>query len=399
MTKPRVLVVTTYYHPVIGGVESHARQLVQYLRASGYQVEVVTKRIGASDGEGIVDEVPVHRIGPAGERSARGKWTLVPALFATLMRSAARFDVFVCIDYRGIGLAAIAAGTWRKRPVIAQGEVAGVLAGADGGSASGLAPETALARALKAPVRAVYRRADRIVCIGRDLEREALRAGVARERVEYLPHGVDLDRFRPAVAGERDEIRRALGWPVDRPVVLFVGRLSVEKGVMDLLAAWRMARPAAALLVLVGPDMTGHPWDAGASGRAFVAAHQLGESVCFQGHASDPSRFYRAADVFTQPSHFEALGNTALEAMASGLPVIASRVGGLVDFCVDGENALLHPPHDAAALAQAMTTMLGDAALRERLGAAGRRTTADRFEAGALLARYADLIDTVAGRR
>src|SRR5262249_43794722 len=156
-------------------------------------------------------------------------------------------------DYRGIGLAAIAAGRLRGRPVIVQGEVAGVLVGADESASSGLPPESLATRTLKAPVRAIYRRADQIVCIGRDLEREALRAGVPRERVHSLPHGVDLDRFRPAAPGERDQIRQRIGWPIDRPIVLFVGRLSIEKGVMDLLNAWRTAQTGNAVLSLVGP--------------------------------------------------------------------------------------------------------------------------------------------------
>ena len=396
---PRVLVLTTYYHPVIGGVESHARQLVQYLHANGYGVEVVTKRVGREPQPGALDGVPVHRIGPAGERRASGKWMMLPALFAKLLQLAPRFDVLVCIDYRGIGVASVAAGQLFRKPVIAQGEVAGVLAGADQESVSGLAPESPVTRLLKAPVRAVYRLADRVVCIGRDLEREALRAGVPRERVEYLPHGVDLARFHPPAPGERDRIRADAGWPAQRTIVLFVGRLSVEKGVMDLLEAWRIAARPDALLVLVGPDMTGHPWDAGAAGRAFVAARGLADSVRFEGHAADPSRFYRAADLFVQPSHFEALGNTAIEAMASGLPVIASGVGGLKDFCVDGENALVHPPHDPGSLARALTRLLDDSDLRARLGAAGLRTVTERFELNALLGRYARLIDAVAARR
>jgi glycosyltransferase involved in cell wall biosynthesis len=370
---------------------------VRYLHERGYPVEVATKRIARSDGEDVVDDVPVHRIGPAGERTASGKWRLLPALGVWLLRQADRFDVFVCIDYRGTGLVAIAAGAVTHRPVIAQGEVAGVLASGETGSTSGLAPEPMLVRTLKAPVRAIYRRADRLVCIGRDLEREALRAGMPRDRVDYLPHGVDLARFHPPAPGERDRIRAELGWPTDRAIVLFVGRLSVEKGVMDLLEAWRLAQPTPALLALVGPDMTGHPWDAGGPGRRFVAANGLENRVRFEGHSADPSRFYRAADVFVQPSHFEALGNTALEAMASGLPVIASNVGGLADFCVDGVNALLCPPRDPAAIAGALGRMLAGPALRARLGEEGRRTASRDFEAGALLDRYARLIDTVAG--
>jgi glycosyltransferase involved in cell wall biosynthesis len=398
--KPRVLVLTTYYHPVLGGVETHARQLVSHLHRAGFGVEVITKKVpGADRAETSIDEVPVHRVGPSGERSAGGKWMAIPAFFTRTRAMAARFDVITCIDYRGIGISAVAAGRLSGLPVIVQGETAGVLAGADAQSMSGLPAESWPARLMKAPVRAVYRRADHIVCIGRDLEREALRSGVPRERVHYLPHGVDLERFHPSVPDDRLRLRSVLGWPADRRVVLFVGRLSEEKGVMDLLEAWRTANREDALLVLVGPDMVGHRWDAGGPGRAYVAEHGLGDRVRFEGAASDPAPFYRAADVFVQPSHFEALGNTALEAMASGLPVVTSGVGGLGDFCVDGENALLYRPGSSSSLAAALGRMLDDDGLRARLGAKGLQTVTERFELGGLLDRYARLIESTVEER
>jgi len=394
---PRVLVLTTYYHPVVGGVETHARQLVRHLHARNVAVQVVTKRIGREPRISQVDGVTVHRVGPSGERSAAGKWLAIPAFLSTLVSLAAEYDVIVCIDYRGAGVAAILAGRILNKLVIAQGETAGVLAGADEQASSGLAPESGIARMLRAPARAVYRRADQIVCIGRDLEREALRAGIPRDRVHYLPHGVDLQRFRPAASqDERDRIRAEIGWPTDRPVVLSVGRLSREKGIMDLLDAWRQADTGNALLALVGPDMTGHPWDAGGPGRAFVERHGLGKRVRFMGATDDPAPFYRAADVFVQPSHFEALGNTAIEAMASGMAVVTSGVGGLADFCVDDVNALLHVPKSAESIAAVLTRALGDTSLRTRLGIAARRTAEDQFELTALLDRYVDLITAAA---
>ena len=393
--KPRVLIVSTYYHPVIGGVESHARQLARFLHHRGFSVEVVTKRTTrdhpACD---TIDDVPVNRIAPVGPRRASGKWLVVPNLWLTLRRLRSRFDTIVCVDFRGIGVAALAVGL----PVIAQAEVAGVLAGTEDPSTSGLARETAPTTWLKAPLRALYRRADAIVCIGRDLEREALRAGVGRDRVTYLPHGVDVTQFRPSQACERERLRTELGWPLSRPVVLFLGRLSREKGVMDLLEAWRMANRGDAMLAVVGPDMQGHPWDAGAPGRAFVTANGLTDSVRFEGAAADPAPFYRAADIFVQPSHFEALGNTAIEAMASGLAVVSSGVGGLGDFCDHDVNALLHVPHSPRSIADAIERLIGDAALRARLGSAARATVEERFEVNALLDRYAALIESVSQR-
>jgi glycosyltransferase involved in cell wall biosynthesis len=394
-----VVVASTYYHPVLGGVETHARQLAVHLHGRGFGVEVLTKRVHVDDPrEELIDEVVVHRVGPAGERNARGKWAALPAFFERLLSLQRRFDAIACIDYRGIGIAAIAAGRLLKRPVIVQGETAGVLASPEPGGRSGLAPESAAAAILKAPARAIYRRADHILCIGRDLEAEALRAGVAHDRVHYQPPGVDLSRFRPPEAGEVERLRRALGWPLDRRVVLFVGRLSVEKGAMDLVEAWHLANRPDAILALVGPDMTGHAWDVGGPARAYVEGHGLGERVRFEGAAADTAIYYRAADLYVHPSHFEAFGSSAIEAMASGLPIVSSGVGGLGDFLVDGENALLHQPKTPASVAAAIARMLDDDALRTRTAAAALRT-ARQFEMGALLDRVAAIIETAVGPR
>jgi len=397
--KPRVLVVTTYYHPVLGGVETHARQIARHLHTGGFGVEVLTKRVGAGDPAiSEVDGVVVRRVGPAGERSPSGKWLAIPAMVAAIGAARSRADVIVCVDYRGIGVAAIAAGGLFKKPVIVQGETAGVMAGAGPDSTSGVAPESLVTRILKAPARALYRRADHVVCIGRDLEREALEAGMPRSRVHYIPPGVDLQQFRPAAPGERDQLRTAFGWPLDKTIVLFVGRLSVEKGAMDLIEAWRAADRRDALLMLVGPDMTGHSWDVGAVGRAYVRQHDLSERVRFAGPAADTAPFYRAADVFVQPSHFEAFGSSAVEAMASGLPIVSSGVGGLRDFLVAGENAVLHEAKSPPSLASALGRILDDRPLRDRLSAAAL-ATAQRFEITALLDRFAQLVESAAGPR
>lgn len=400
MIRPRVLVLTTYYHPVLGGAETHARRLVSHLHRAGFDVQVVTKRVSREHpAEATVDDVPVHRVGPIGERRGSGKWVALPRFFVKTLQLKPTFDVIVCIDFRGTGIAAIAAGRILHRAVILQAETGGVLAGANHGSSSGLPPESGIVRALKSAPRAIYRQADHIVCIGHDIEREALDTGVPRERVHYLPHGVDLGRFHPAAHGERDLLRTRLGWPTDRLIVLFVGRLSIEKGALDLVEAWRLADRRDALLVLVGPDMPAHPWDAGPKARAHVARHQLEARVRFDGPAMDTAPLFRAADVFVQPSHFEAFGLSAIEAMASGVPVVASNVGGLRDFLVDNKNALLHEPRSPASIAAALTRALSDSSLRARLAEAALKTVTAEFDERVLMNRYAELIERAAGTR
>jgi len=397
---PRVLVMTTYYHPIIGGVETHARQLVQHLRRRGFGVQVVTKRIHANDpAVSTLDDVTVHRVGPAGDRQARGKWTAILSFLSRSLALKDGFDAIVCVDYRGIGIAAVGAGWRLGRPVVLQAATAGVLTSADRDDVSGVPAETALVRMAKAPARVLYRRGDEYVCIGRDIERETLNAGIARERVHYLPHGVNLRRFRPGTDQERATIRQAEGWPLDRPIVLFVGRLSTEKGVLDLLDAWRLLDAREPWLVLVGPDMPAHPWNAGEQARAFITAHQMNDRIKLYGPSADTAPLYRAADLFVQPSHFESFGISVIEAMASGVPVVAADVGGMRDFLADDRNALLHRPRSAESLAEALRRAFGDPALRSRLAEEGLRTVRQQFDDEVLFDRYAALIESAVATR
>jgi hypothetical protein len=179
---PRVLVLTPYFHPVIGGVESNAERFARFLHASGVPTRVLTKRLFRDLPDH--DErhgVPVERIGPRGERSALGKWLMSPAVFAWLVRHAATYDVVCAVDYRGVGIAAIAARAITGRKVLVQGQTTGVLSGQVGGRDA--AGEPLVTRALKWPLRRIYGTADAVACISRVLRDEALAFGIPRERV------------------------------------------------------------------------------------------------------------------------------------------------------------------------------------------------------------------------
>jgi 2-deoxystreptamine N-acetyl-D-glucosaminyltransferase/2-deoxystreptamine glucosyltransferase len=140
--------------------------------------------------------------------------------------------------------------------------------------------------------------------------------------------------------------------------VLFVGRLSPEKGILELLQA------AAGMRLVVAGDGPLRERVPGALG--FVPHHELGP-------------LYERAAVVAVPSHREGFGVACAEAMAHGRPVVASAVGGLLDLVVDGETGLLVPPGDVAALRAALESLLGDEALRRRLGEAARERVRTHF--------------------
>jgi glycosyltransferase involved in cell wall biosynthesis len=316
------------------------------------------------------------------------------------VRKAGSYDVVCCIDYRGVALGVLAARAWTGRPVLVQAQTTGVLSAdnIDGIlSRWGLSSQGTGARVLKRPARALYRRADAFACISREIEREALACGVPRERVHYLPNAIDMTEFQPASADERAALKLRFGVPPGTLACLFLGRLSREKGLMDLLEAWRLLRPANAVLLIAGPDMDDHPWNVGPAARAFVAEHGLQATTSFLGSISDVRPVLQAADLVVQPSHFEALGLSAIEALACGAPVVACAVGGLLDFVVDGENGRLCPPQDPQALAAAIDGLLQDGGLRLGLARRARASVATGYDERVVFARFAAVLNQLAG--
>ena len=396
MRRPRVLVLTTYYAPVLGGVETHARSMARWLRAHGHDPLVLTTRAGAlATPAAAVEGVPVHRVPPGGVRRQAVKWLAVPFVFSALVRLRRRYDAVYCPDPRGVGLAAVAARRLLGTRLVFQAATPGALSCANWTGALGrlgVDPAGRLGRAVRRIGQRTYGAADAHVCISREIEGEAREAGIPEGRRCRLPHGVDVEEFRPAGAERSRRIRDELGLPHDRVVVLYLGRLSREKGVLDLVEAWRRVDDASALLVLAGPDMRGHHLDAGSEVRARIARHRLADRVRLLGGTGTPARVMQAADVFVSPSHYEGFGITLAEAMACALALVASPVGGVAEYLAAERNALLCPPGRPDLLAAALQRLVRDPPLRRALGRAARATAERHFDGDLVAARIAGLL-------
>src|SRR5215470_19844106 len=226
--------------------------------------------------------------------------------------------------------------------------------------------------------RRIVAAADRLVAANA-IERNELVSeyGADPARVAVIPCGVDTDVFTP---GDAMAARAALGLPPG-PLLLYVGRIAPIKGLETLLDAVGCLRGAGTpvRLAVVGGE-TDEPTDGHeADVRRRAAALGLGDAVTFVG-AQPQQRlrdWYVAADVTVLPSYYESFGMVALEAMACGSPVVASRVGGLTTTVKDGITGYLVPEGDAGALGERLELLLHDPETRARLGREATRWAAD----------------------
>ena len=391
----RVLFLTESFHPVLGGGEGHVLDLSRRLAASGMPATVVTRRGERSwPARETLDGVRVVRVPPAGP-ARPGKYAMVPAALLALRREAAAHDVVVVRNTRVLGVPGLVAARMARKAVVLQPEVNGEMTGEVYTWGTGLdrpLPRRAIGAAVAARNR-VLRDADAFVAMSRLIHDEIVAAGVSPERVRHIPHGVDMDRFRPATPEEKAELRRRLGLPADALIVTFTGRLLRGKGLETLVAAFALQKPPAHL-VIVGSG-TGQALSVEDEIRERVARGDLAGRVTMTGRVESVEDCLRASDVFAFPSVFEGLGLSLIEAQACGLACVASRTGGIVDVIEDGRNGLLVTPGQANDLAAALRSLLSENGRRLALGAAARENVR-AFDVEASVDRYRALFHELA---
>ena len=335
----RVAVLTTSYPRSPGdAVGRFVADSVEHVRQRGIDVEVVGpeqfRHYGIAYGHGVLGNL------------RRRPWLalFLPALLASFIRAAKRTDADL-IHAHWLPAGWVAARTGRPYVVQVWGT------------------DVELARRAPALARRVLGGARLVIAASNELADSA--RGLGAREVRIIPSGVEL----PAKVGEE----------ADPPELLYAGRLSAEKGVLEL------AEAAAGLPLVIAGDGPLRKRVPGALG--FVPHEEL-------------QQLYARAAVVVCPSRREGFGVACLEAMAHGRPVVATRVGGLRDLVVDGETGLVVPPRDVRALRAALERLLADRGLRHRLGAAGRRRAAERFSwasaTDATLAAYAEAAGTMA---
>ncbi len=223
-------------------------------------------------------------------------------------------------------------------------------------------------------------KSDGITAVSDFLRRETVRDfDVASERIAVIPNFINTSIFSP----DKEPCHRAALAPNGEKIVMHVSNFRGVKRIPDLIEIFRRIRaevPARLVLVGDGPERS----KAGAQ----VAELGLAEDVLFLGKHASVEELLSCADLFLLPSAQESFGLAALEAMASGAPVVASNAGGLPEVIADGEAGYLFPIGDVNAMAKAAVAILTDSDLHARMSAAARRLSVERFSADRVIPQY-----------
>ncbi|HYI99117.1 MAG TPA: glycosyltransferase [Thermoleophilaceae bacterium] len=375
----RLALVSEHASPLatLGGVDAggqnvHVAELARGLGRRGHEVVVHTRRDSAELPAYVrfAPGVTVHHV-DAGPPCAVPKDELLPYMgeFADCLTDewAARRPAIVHAHFWMSGMASLEAAGRLGVPVVQTFHALGVVKRRHQGPA-----DTSPADRL-AIERAVVAAADRIVATCTDEVFELLRIGADRRRIAVVPCGVDLDRFRPdgPAHARREGLRR----------IVTLGRLVERKGVGNVIEALAEV-PDAELVVVGGPEAAELEYDGEVRRlRAVARAAGVEHRVAFAGRLGrdEVPALIRSADVVAAVPWYEPFGIVPLEAMACGVPVVASAVGGMIDTVVDGVTGAHVPPRDPAALAATLRDLLDRPELRARLGRAGAARARERY--------------------
>lgn len=385
----RVCMLSFYYAPHYSGSAIQARNLSLHLRTRGVEPFVVSANLTGSAEHELVDGIPVYRL-PVLQDATWQVPSFMLSLAWFLIRRRHSYDVIHSHGTLQHTIASLVARLLGKGTILkvamARSDIDFNRQGRLWGRAN----------------RYLVSRFDRYIATSRIIQDEFRQHSFADGRVHLMPNGVDTDTYRPcATQAEKSQLRASLGLP-DKPTVCFVGIIIARKNVDLALRAWREVRREQidAQLVLVGPlpeRSDAAAWRYYQELLDYVEREGLKDSVIFTGFQPAVASYLRASDIFLFPSKQEGMPNALLEAMASGLPSVASQISGTEDLIEQGSNGYMFPLQDEPAYARALIELLREPDLTHRIGEQARRFVESSYSLHALSASYEqiyrDLID------
>jgi glycosyltransferase involved in cell wall biosynthesis len=396
---PRICLLTETYHPVVGGGERQAQSLAEDLAAHGFKTIIITRQcnVGLKKVEAI-GRVVVSRVAPTGVGGTK-RWLMLVPSFLAMVKARRDYDIIFVSGFKALGISAVlAAKLLSKRSVLkadSNGEMSGEFFSA-GLRRLRMSPAGWPFRLFLAVRNSVLRRADCFVALTTRIAHEYTRQGVRPAAIHPIPNSVDTNTFRPVAARHKATLRRRLKLPEKKFLASYAGRLVSYKGLPLLLrVAQEIQRERDDVgFVLIGSGgLDTHNCEAAL--KDYVADNALESCVHFAGEVRNVHEFLQASDVFVLPTEDEAFGLALIEAMACGLPVVTTSVGGIPEVVSHGETGLLVEPNNFQELRNALEHVMKDPAMAASLGQAARRTVEARYCKETVASRYMELFASV----
>ena len=379
---PRVLMVTGAYFPELSGGVLQVKYIAETLRDAATFTVLTTGTDGSLPVESEVGGIAVFRV-HVDVSSVFSKANAAFRMAALFVRLRNRFDVVALHGFSQKSVLIVLLARLFGKRIVMTIHTAGF-------------DEPPAVRSMGTLAYWCYAGADVFMTVSPRLAQNYLAAGLPTERLWPVSYAVDLERFRPPAAGERAILRQAFGLADDICWILFVGFFSRDKAPDILFDAWMTLlrdHPKTGVIFVGASRSPYFEVDQDIAGRMRRRASEAGagDRLVFVEPTPDVDAYYRAADIFAMPSLREGLGMVLVEAMASELPIVASRLEGVTDTFVDhSRNGLLVPPGNIEALTDALRRLLDNPSLARQLAVEARRTVTSRFAVGAVAGRWLD---------
>jgi glycosyltransferase involved in cell wall biosynthesis len=374
---PVIFFVIRYFHPFIGGLEKKTLNLASALIERGMRIEIITSRFHGSWTEReLVKNVPVYRLSSP-RIKVLGAFIFLVALCRYLFKKRARIKTIHTFQVGYCSAAAIVMGKLLSKPTVL--------------NLSGSGIDGDILRHKRTPWGRLFlffcRSASRIVILNTAMYQELESISYATTSIVKIPNGVDLATYRGT--DNKPLWKKKIGIDTEK-VILYTGRLAAEKGVAFLIrayAALSLPQPTKLYILGAGPQLSAL--------QKFLHQHNLLSTVTILPPVEDILPFLYGADIFVMPSRSEGLSNSILEAMACGLPVIATRVEGNTDLIEDDVNGLLVAPDDEGNLVNALTQLLTMPEKAAALGQRARQMVCEKYDLQSMVGQYTALYSSL----
>jgi glycosyltransferase involved in cell wall biosynthesis len=374
----RIAMLCSYYPPHVGGIASQVQGVAQSLSQLGVETHIITRQWETAT-QAVThtvesDNVIVHRIAIGGRR-----WQASPAFIWRSAQLAHSLQPAVIHAHELLlpTTAALLAKRLGGYPLVVTVHSSGV----ELGECARLQRTTFGDRRVQYVRHAV----DCFVAISSAVEADMAAIGIPEERRIVIPNGIDMQRFQPIKPAGKDALRCRLGLPQET-LVAYTGRLSSEKRVLPLAQQWsalRQAYPDATLVIIGdGPEMS-------------ELSKLQAPGVCLVGSQADVTPFLQAADLFVMPSVSEGFSISTLEALACGLPTVATTVGAIPDLVADGITGTLVAPSDLPALFEALCRLLANRSAWPAMSEAARGDVVQHYSLPSTARRLLDLYQRI----